>query len=58
MSNTIPPDKAQLRLLLVSGQTKEVLVDPNQTVSSVISHLHDTWPQGNSLTILFLIFLK
>ena len=42
----IPPEKTGLRLLLVSGKTRDVLVDKNDTISAVLGHIHATWPTG------------
>ena len=48
----IPSDKVQLRLLLISGQTRDVLVSPNDTVSQIVHDLHSSWPKGGFYLVL------
>jgi len=41
----IPPDKINLRLILVSGKTKDFLFDPNYSASEIAQYVFDHWPQ-------------
>lgn len=35
-----------LRLILVSGKTKEFLFSPNDSASDIAKHVYDNWPMG------------
>lgn len=42
---TIPSDKINLRLILVSGKTKEFLFSPNDSAGDIAQHVFDSWPE-------------
>jgi hypothetical protein len=44
MTNHIPADKINLKLLLVSGKTKEFLCKPSDSVTVITQHVYDNWP--------------
>uniref|UniRef100_V5IJ91 Ubiquitin-like protein 3 n=1 Tax=Ixodes ricinus TaxID=34613 RepID=V5IJ91_IXORI len=46
MSNRIPADKINLRLILVSGKTKEFLFSPNDSAAEIAQHVFDNWPDA------------
>uniref|UniRef100_A0A3Q3J5X8 Ubiquitin-like protein 3 n=1 Tax=Monopterus albus TaxID=43700 RepID=A0A3Q3J5X8_MONAL len=60
-SNT-PADMINLRLILVSGKTKEFLFSPNDSAADIAKHVYDNWPmdweeeQVSSPNILRLIY--
>ena len=35
-----------LRLILVSGKTKDFLFDPNDSAADIAQYVFDHWPQG------------
>ncbi|ERL92008.1 hypothetical protein D910_09330 [Dendroctonus ponderosae] len=46
MSNRhIPADKINLRLILVSGKTKEYLFSPSDSAGDIAQHVFDHWPE-------------
>uniref|UniRef100_A0A023GH55 Ubiquitin-like protein n=5 Tax=Amblyomma TaxID=6942 RepID=A0A023GH55_AMBTT len=45
MSSRIPSDKVNLRLILVSGKTKEFAFSPNDSAAEIAQHVFDNWPQ-------------
>ncbi|KAL1506723.1 hypothetical protein ABEB36_006030 [Hypothenemus hampei] len=46
MSNRhIPADKINLRLILVSGKTKEYLFSPSDSAGDIAQHVFDNWPE-------------
>ncbi|KAH9373516.1 hypothetical protein HPB48_003468 [Haemaphysalis longicornis] len=45
MSSRIPSDKVNLRLILVSGKTKEFAFSPNDSAAEIAQHVFDHWPQ-------------
>lgn len=46
-----------LRLILVSGKTKEFIFSPNDSAGDIAQAIFDNWPEGkNYFTYLFLIF--
>lgn len=45
MAGQIPPDKVNLKLILVSGKTKEFRFNPTDSVSIITQHVYDNWPQ-------------
>ncbi|KAM9674614.1 ubiquitin-like protein 3 isoform 2-T2 [Dama dama] len=55
-------DAINLRLILVSGKTKEFLFSPNDSASDIAKHVYDNWPmdweeeQVSSPNILRLIY--
>jgi len=46
-NRNIPSDKINLRLILVSGKTKEFLFSPNDSAGDIAQHVFDSWPEGN-----------
>lgn len=38
-----------LRLILVSGKTKEFLFSPNDSAADIAKHVYDNWPMGKWL---------
>lgn len=62
MSSHVPADMINLRLILVSGKTKEFLFSPNDSASDIAKHVYDNWPmdweeeQVSSPNILRLIY--
>uniref|UniRef100_V5I0N1 Putative ubiquitin-like protein 3-like isoform 2 apis mellifera n=1 Tax=Ixodes ricinus TaxID=34613 RepID=V5I0N1_IXORI len=51
MSNRIPADKINLRLILVSGKTKEFLFSPNDSAAEIAQHVFDNWPDALQLPL-------
>jgi hypothetical protein len=41
-----------LRLILVSGKTKEFLFSPSDSAGDIAQHVFDNWPEGNGLFIV------
>ncbi|XP_059351211.1 ubiquitin-like protein 3 isoform X2 [Daphnia carinata] len=41
----IPMDKVNLRLILVSGKTKEFLFSPEDSASEIAQFVFDNWPE-------------
>lgn len=41
---TIPSDKINLRLILVSGKTKEFLFSPSDSAGDIAHHVFENWP--------------
>lgn len=62
MANPVPADMINLRLILVSGKTKEFLFSPNDSAADIAKHVYDNWPmdweeeQVSSPCILRLIY--
>ncbi|XP_045125368.1 ubiquitin-like protein 3 [Portunus trituberculatus] len=44
-SRNIPSDKINLRLILVSGKTKEFLFSPSESAGDIAQFVFDNWPQ-------------
>jgi len=44
-SRNIPQDKINLRLILVSGKTKEFLFSPSESAGDIAQFVFDNWPQ-------------
>ena len=40
----IPPEKINLKLILVSGRTKEYLFNPNDSAGDIAQFVFDHWP--------------
>lgn len=38
-----------LRLILVSGKTKEFVFSPNDSAADIAKHVYDNWPMGRQL---------
>uniref|UniRef100_A0A674NZR8 Ubiquitin-like protein 3 n=2 Tax=Takifugu rubripes TaxID=31033 RepID=A0A674NZR8_TAKRU len=57
-----PHDRINLRLILVSGKTKEFIFSPNDSAADIAKHVYDNWPmdweeeQVSSPNILRLIY--
>uniref|UniRef100_A0A3P8TQ28 Ubiquitin-like protein 3 n=1 Tax=Amphiprion percula TaxID=161767 RepID=A0A3P8TQ28_AMPPE len=62
MTSSTPADMINLRLILVSGKTKEFLFSPNDSAADIAKHVYDNWPmdweeeQVSSPNILRLIY--
>ena len=51
---TIPEDRINLRLILVSGKTKDFLFRPSDSAGDIAQYVFDHWPQGNfNINIIF-----
>ncbi|XP_063226882.1 ubiquitin-like protein 3 isoform X4 [Bacillus rossius redtenbacheri] len=44
-SRNIPTDKINLRLILVSGKTKEFLFSPSDSAGDIAQTVFDNWPE-------------
>lgn len=44
-SRNIPSDKINLRLILVSGKTKEFLFSPSDSAGDIAHHVFENWPE-------------
>ncbi|KAG7269638.1 hypothetical protein CRUP_016429 [Coryphaenoides rupestris] len=61
-STSTPADMINLRLILVSGKTKEFLFSPNDSAADIAKHVYGNWPmdweqeQVTSPNILRLIY--
>ncbi|GFY75713.1 ubiquitin-like protein 3 [Trichonephila inaurata madagascariensis] len=44
MGTRTPSDKINLRLILVSGKTKEFLFSPSDSAADIAQHVFDNWP--------------
>jgi hypothetical protein len=44
-AKVIPADKVNLRLILVSGRTREFLFSPNVSASDIAQFVFDNWPE-------------
>lgn len=44
-SKNIPSDKINLRLILVSGKTKEFLFSPNDSAGEIAQLVFENWPE-------------
>lgn len=42
---SIPTDKVNLKLILVSGKTKEFLFSPSESAGDIAQHVFDNWPE-------------
>lgn len=42
-----------LRLILVSGKTKEFLFSPSDSAGDIAQHVFDNWPEGTYTYIVF-----
>ncbi|XP_061658339.1 ubiquitin-like protein 3a isoform X1 [Syngnathoides biaculeatus] len=62
MTSSTPADMINLRLILVSGKTKEFLFSPDDSAADIAKHVYDNWPmdweeeQVSSPNILRLIY--
>ncbi|XP_034745759.1 ubiquitin-like protein 3a [Etheostoma cragini] len=62
MTGSTPADMINLRLILVSGKTKEFFFSPNESAADIAKHVYDNWPmdweeeQVSSPNILRLIY--
>ena len=48
--STIPEDKINLRLIMVSGKTKDYLFKPSDSAGDIAQYIFDNWPEGKNLT--------
>jgi len=47
-----------LRLILVSGKTKEFIFSPNDSAGDIAQAIFDNWPEGkNFVIIIFFLFI-
>ena len=46
---TIPEDKVNLRLILVSGKTKDYLFKPTDSAGEIAQYVFDNWPIGRQI---------
>ncbi|XP_076034155.1 ubiquitin-like protein 3 isoform X2 [Oratosquilla oratoria] len=44
-SRNVPSDKINLRLILVSGKTKEFLFSPSESAGDIAQYVFDNWPE-------------
>ena len=44
--STIPEDKINLRLIMVSGKTKDYLFKPSDSAGDIAQFIFDNWPEG------------
>ena len=54
--STIPEDRINLRLIMVSGKTKDYLFKPSDSAGDIAQYIFDNWPEGKDLT--FCIYLS
>ena len=47
-----------LRLILVSGKTKEFLFSPNDSAADIAKHVYENWPMGEWLNPPRDLFLR
>jgi Ubiquitin-2 like Rad60 SUMO-like len=47
----VPEDKINLRLILVSGKTKDFLFRPNESAGEIAQFVFDNWPVGKILQL-------
>ncbi|XP_022250561.1 ubiquitin-like protein 3 isoform X1 [Limulus polyphemus] len=45
MGSRFPTDKINLRLILVTGKTKEFIFSPNDSAADIAQYVFDNWPQ-------------
>ena len=45
----IPEDKVNLRLILVSGKTKDYLFKPTDSAGEIAQYVFDNWPIGERI---------
>jgi len=51
-SRNIPMDKVNLRLILVSGKTREFLFSPEDSAFEIAQYVFDNWPEGLFLSVI------
>lgn len=44
-----------LRLILVSGKTKDFIFSPEDSSAHIAQHVHENWPEGND-SLFFVLF--
>jgi len=44
-SARVPADKINLRLILVSGKTREYLFSPSESAGDIAQNVFDNWPE-------------
>lgn len=47
-----------LRLILVSGKTKEFIFSPNDSAGDIAQAIFDNWPEGKIFFFLYIILIK
>lgn len=47
--DSVPSDKANIRILLVSGQKTDFLLSSSETIETVCQLVYDQWPSGKIL---------
>ncbi|TRY73696.1 hypothetical protein TCAL_00926 [Tigriopus californicus] len=61
-TGSVPPDVINLRLILVSGKTRDFQFRPSQSAGEIAQYVYDNWPQDwthetvSSAEILRLIY--
>ena len=53
--SSIPEDKINLRLIMVSGKTKDYLFKPSDSAGDIAQYIFDNWPEGKSWLLFFVI---
>ena len=46
--SSIPEDKINLRLIMVSGKTKDYLFKPSDSAGDIAQYIFDNWPEGKA----------
>lgn len=46
--SSIPEDKINLRLIMVSGKTKDYLFKPSDSAGDIAQFIFDNWPEGKA----------
>ena len=46
--SSIPEDKINLRLIMVSGKTKDYLFKPSDSAGDIAQYIFDNWPEGKT----------
>ena len=47
--SAIPDDQVNLRLILVSGKTKDYLFKPSDSAGDIAQFVFDKWPEGKEV---------
>ena len=51
--SSIPEDKINLRLIMVSGKTKDYLFKPSDSAGDIAQYIFDNWPEGKAWSFFF-----
>ena len=54
--SSIPEDKINLRLIMVSGKTKDYLFKPSDSAGDIAQYIFDNWPEGKAWLFFFVKF--